>query len=114
MSEHRWVKHFPGAVTVCDTRGVIIQMNEAAIQLFQEEGGEKLIGSSLLNCHPEPALSKLKKLMESQQKNVYTIQKKGKKKLIFQTPWYEEGKYAGFMELSLEIPWELPHFNRDS
>ncbi len=34
------------------------------------------------------------------------------KKMIFQTPWYKNGTYAGFMELSLEIPFEMPHFVR--
>jgi hypothetical protein len=33
--------------------------------------------------------------------------------LIYQTPTYRDGKYAGFIELSLEIPKEIPHFIRD-
>ncbi len=45
--------------------------------------------------------------------NVYTIEKTGRKKLIYQTPWYRAGEYAGFVELSLEIPWEMAHFIRD-
>ncbi len=51
--------------------------------------------------------------MAKQQANVYTIEKHGKKKLIYQTPWYRDGKYAGFIELSLVIPEEMPHFIRD-
>jgi hypothetical protein len=51
--------------------------------------------------------------METQQTNVYTIEKNGVKKLIYQAPWYEEGQYCGFLELSLEIPFEMPHFNRE-
>jgi hypothetical protein len=34
------------------------------------------------------------------------------KKLIYQTPWYAGGEYAGFVEISLEIPFEMPHFIR--
>jgi hypothetical protein len=45
-------------------------------------------------------------------KNVYTIEKRGVKKLIFQCPWTEEGAYRGFVELSLEIPFDMPHFVR--
>jgi hypothetical protein len=41
--------------------------------------------------------------------NAYTIEKNGIKKLIYQTPWYENGVYQGFVELSLEIPFEMKH-----
>ena len=113
MSEHLWVKSFPGAVTVCDTEGIILEINEAACEVFREDGGEKLIGANLFECHPEQARLKVEGLMAKQQANVYTIEKQGKKKLIYQTPWYREGKYAGFVELSLVIPMEMPHFIRD-
>jgi len=34
------------------------------------------------------------------------------KKLIYQGPWFQDGKYGGLVELSLEIPMEMPHFVR--
>ena len=40
------------------------------------------------------------------------IEKNGVKKLIYQAPWYEEGVYRGIVELSLPIPFDLPHFVR--
>jgi hypothetical protein len=43
---------------------------------------------------------------------IITIEKAGKKKLIYQTPWHTEGEYRGFVELSLELPAEMPHFVR--
>ena len=52
-------------------------------------------------------------MFANQRANVYTIEKGGKKKLIYQTPWYKDGQYAGFVELSLVIPAEMPHFIRD-
>ena len=110
---HPWVKEFPGSVTVCDKEGVIIDLNDAAIRAFADQGGAKLIGSSLLDCHPEPARSKLKALMGSRRQNIYTIQKNGRKKLVFQTPWSFEGEYAGYLDMTIEIPWDMPHFNRD-
>ena len=110
---HPWVKDLQGMVTACDENGIIISMNEDAVRMFSDRGGEKLLGTSIFDCHPEPARSKLKALMESRQKNIYTIQKNGLRKLIFQTPWYCDGQYAGYVELDLEIPWEMPHFNRD-
>jgi transcriptional regulator with PAS, ATPase and Fis domain len=113
MSGIEWTKEFPGAVTVCDTEGRIIEMNDRSIQSFAPDGGASLVGANVLDCHPEPSRSKLKGMMEERRANVYTIQKNGKKKLIYQTPWYKDGVYSGFIELSLEIPWDMPHFNRD-
>jgi transcriptional regulator with PAS, ATPase and Fis domain len=107
-----WVQEFPGAVTVCDREGVILAMNDKSARTFERDGGATLIGSNLFSCHPEPAASKLKELLATGQRNVYTIEKKGIKKLIYQSPWYEKGVYSGFVELSLEIPFEMPHFVR--
>ena len=112
-SNYAWVEKYVGAITVCDTNGIILEMNDESVKANQDQGGEKLIGSNLLDCHPEDARSKLAQLMESRQVNVYTIEKNGKKKLIHQAPWYKNGKYCGFIELSLEIPQEMPHFMRD-
>jgi len=67
----------------------------------------------MLDCHPEPSRTKVKELLETKQPNVYTIEKGGVHKLIYQTPWYENGEYRGFIELSLVIPSEIPHFVRD-
>jgi hypothetical protein len=55
---------------------------------------------------------KLEGMLASHEKNVYTIEKNGVKKLIFQTPWFKNGQYAGFVEMSLEIPFEMSHFVR--
>jgi hypothetical protein len=112
MADHEWVRAFPGAVTVCDRAGVILEMNERSVSSFAEDGGAALIGANALDCHPEPSRSKLAALLESGQTNVYTIEKNGMKKFIYQAPWYRDGAYAGFVELSLEIPFELPHFVR--
>jgi len=113
VSEHAWVDEFPGAITVCDDRGIILAMNAKAAQVFEEDGGRSLIGTSVLDCHPEPARSRVAALLESHQSNVYTIEKKGVKKLIYQAPWLIQGRFAGLVELSLEIPFEMPHFVRD-
>jgi transcriptional regulator with PAS, ATPase and Fis domain len=113
MAKYGWVKEFPGAVTVCDKEGRIIEMNDKAAVAFAADGGAKLVGTNIFDCHPEPSRSKLRDMMEEGRTNVYTIQKKGKKKLIYQSPWSEKGRYAGFVEISVEIPWDMPHFNRD-
>jgi transcriptional regulator with PAS, ATPase and Fis domain len=112
MSDYDWVRQFPGAITVCDRQGIVLEMNDKAAQAYQDQGGRALLGRNLFDCHPEPARSRLKYIMEAQQSNVYTIEKNGVKQLVYQTPWYQAGTYAGFVEMDLEIPWQLPHFVR--
>jgi transcriptional regulator with PAS, ATPase and Fis domain len=112
MDENIWVKEFPAAVTVCDAEGIILEMNDKAAKTFEADGGYKLVGSNMLDCHPEPARTKTERLLAAREKNVYTIEKNGVKKLIYQSPWFKDGQYAGFVELSLEIPFELEHFIR--
>jgi transcriptional regulator with PAS, ATPase and Fis domain len=108
-----WIDEFPGAITVCDQQGTILEMNIRAAENFRKDGGRKLIGTNLFDCHPEPARTKLKQIMDKQRLNVYTTEKRGMRKLIYQTPWYKAGKYRGFIELSLSIPTKIPHFVRD-
>jgi transcriptional regulator with PAS, ATPase and Fis domain len=107
-----WTKTFPGAITICDPNGTILEMNDRSLHMFREEGGASLIGSDVLACHPEPARSKLKAMLETQQANVYTVEKKGQKKLVYQTPLYRDGEYTGFVEIVLDLPSEMPHFVR--
>lgn len=113
MSMNDWVGEFPAAVTVCDAAGRIIEMNGRSVEGFAADGGAGLVGTNVLDCHPEPSRSMLRTMMDERRANVYTIQKKGKKKLIYQSPWFKDGVYAGFVELSFEIPWDMPHFDRD-
>ncbi len=112
MSIQRWVKELPISVTVCDTRGVILEMNDQAGEVFVKEGGLKLIGSNVLDCHPQPARDRLQKLLESGERNVYMILKEGRRKLIYQVPWFQEGSYQGFVELAMEVPDDIPTFLR--
>ena len=114
MDRHAWIEEFPAAVTVCNERGTIIEMNKQSAQSFAEDGGAALIGKNVLDCHPEPARTKLTEMMAGRRTNVYTIEKNGVKKLIYQAPWFRGGTYRGFIELSLEIPFEMPHFVRTS
>jgi PAS domain-containing protein len=113
-NEVDWVREFPAAVTVCDPDGVILAMNERACATFASEGGAGLVGSNLLDCHPEPARSEVAGLLVSRRLNCYTIEKNGVRKLIYQSPWYVAGTYRGFVEISLPIPAEMPHFLRRS
>jgi len=98
-----WSKELDAVISVCDTDGIIIDMNDKAIRHFTKYGGAKLIGSSLFDCHPEPSKSKLKELMRNQDCNTYIVEDEGKKRVISQKPWYQYGKYAGFIEIQIEL-----------
>jgi len=107
-----WIEKLDGNVMVSDARGKIIYMNEKAISNYEKDGGINLIGKELLECHSEASRRKILEIMNSGEKNVYTIEKKGKKKIIYQSPWFRDGEFRGIIELSLEIPIEMPHFIR--
>lgn len=112
-SSRAWLDVVPGAVTICDERGVVLEMNEAAARNYAKDGGRALIGRSLLDCHPEPARSKLTRLLETGATNVYTVEKGGAKKLVYQAPWFRDGELGGLIEISLALPRDMPHFVRD-
>lgn len=100
------------AITVCKADGEIIEMNRRSEAVNLKPGQDSLIGRNVLDCHPEPARAKLQELLDEQRSNAYTIEKNGVKKLIYQTPWYENGVFMGLVEFSLEIPFEMPHYIR--
>ena len=113
MKNYPWTKEIDATITVCDENEIIVEMNDKAINAFKEEGGEKLIGTKLLDCHVESHKTKLKELISSKKVSCYTTEKNGKKKFVYHTPWYEEGKYKGYVETIIGIPFDMPHYVRD-
>jgi DUF438 domain-containing protein len=112
MHTKQWIKELPVSITVCDRQGTILEMNISAIKTFETDGGADLVGQSVLDCHPQRAREILEHMLASGEKNVYTIEKDGIRKLIYQAPWFKDGEFAGFVELALPIPAEIPHFMR--
>ncbi len=86
-------------------------MNKTSIDQFAVDGGEELIGSNLLECHPGPAPTKLAQLLKHPEDNMYTIEKPGVKKILYQTPWKENGEIKGLVEISFQLVG-MPHFIR--
>ena len=113
MDNQAWFKVFPGAITVTNEEGIILSMNEGSAEMFKNDGGYALIGHNAITCHKEPTQSKVRKIYETQQPNIYSIQKNGKKQLIYQTPYFIDGSFSGVVEICLDMPEEVPHFNRD-
>ena len=115
MSEMQWVREFPAEVMVCDKNGTIIELNDEAGVLFDEDGGRGLVGSNVLDCHPEPSRTKLEGMLDRQTHNAYFNSEHGETRFFFQSPWYKDGQYAGFVEISCGVPptGEIPHFVRE-
>ena len=107
-----WTDGFLGAITVCDRDGIVVYMNERSKAVFAKSGGGDLVGKSLVDCHPEPSRSLLMKMLAEPFANSYTIEKNGIRKMIHQTPWMEDGEFKGVVEMSFEIPMEMPHLIR--
>lgn len=101
----------PFAITICDKEGNIIDMNDRSKETYKNYGD--IIGRSLFECHPPRAAEILHGLLQNHNINAYTIEKEGVHKLIYQSPWFDEkGEFAGYIELSLVIPAEMPHYIR--
>lgn len=113
MSGGQWVRELPAEIMVCDTIGIIVEMNDEARVVFKEDGGSGLLGSNVLDCHTEPSHAKLEGMLDRQVNNVYFNTENGEKRFFFQSPWYKDGHYAGFVEVSFEVPEEIPHFIRE-
>ena len=91
MNEHEWIKEFPAAITVCDDEGIILEMNDKAAKDIRTDGGYKLNWHEHARLSPGLSREKTERLLAARVKNVYTIEKNGIKKLIYQSPWYKEG-----------------------
>lgn len=100
-----WWNEADFPITVCDKDGIILEMNRASIQNFAKDGGEALIGKSLLDCHPEPARLKLIEMLQTQTPHTYKSRKSNR--LVRQFPWYQDGNYMGFVEMLITLPEEL-------
>ena len=95
------------AVTITDKEGNVVYQNDSSCTVNGDVRGRNMMG-----CHNERSRQIIMHLLNDAATNVYTISKKGKKKLIYQTPWFENGEVKGLVELSIIIPEEMPHYNR--
>ncbi|MBK6345438.1 MAG: diguanylate cyclase [Bacteroidales bacterium] len=107
-----WTQELPIAITVTDKDGKIVEMNNKSAEVFAKYGGLELIGQPLNNCHNLRSQAIIAHLTDDKATNVYTIEKNGMKKLIYQSPWFVNGEFAGLVELSMVIPEDMPHFIR--
>lgn len=107
-----WAQGIGCAVTVCDAEGRILYMNELSRQTFARHGD--IIGHSLFDYHPERAQQMIRHMLATGETNAYTIRKNGRMKVIYQTPWRRDGEIAGLVEISIPLPDDMPHYDRDA
>lgn len=108
-----WIDELAVSITVTDAAGRICEMNAGSVATFAASGGAALLGSDVLAFHPEQTREAVARLYRTREANHYTIRKNGQRKIIHQLPWHRNGTFAGVVELSIPIPDELPHFDRD-
>ncbi len=103
-----WAEDTNCAITVCDTEGVVIFMNKQSILVNGD-----MRGKNMLPCHNERSRGIIDRLIKEGSTNAYTIDKKGVRKMIYQTAWRrEDGTVGGLVEISMPIPTEMPHYIR--
>lgn len=107
-----WFDQLPCSVTVCDANYIVLYMNDRSAEVNAQGGGKALVGKSMMECHPPEAQEKLRNVMASGRPNVYSIEKNGVKKMVYQAHWKKAGHLAGLVEITFEVPRDLPHFVR--
>lgn len=102
-----WADELDCAVTVCDAEGTVIYQNARS----REVNGD-VRGRSLMPCHNDRSRAIIRRLLAEGGRNVYTIEKRGLRKLIYQTVWRSGGEIRGLVEFSMELPDTMPHYIR--
>ncbi len=92
------------AVVICNLDHEIIYMNPAAIAKYQKSDGDKLIGTSLLNCHNDRSCELIKKVVawfkESTEHNIiYTFHNTKENRDVYMVAFRDEnGTLIGYYE----------------
>lgn len=105
-----WAMEMNCAITVCDSEGKILYMNQKSRDTYRKHGN--LIGKNLMECHSERSKEIIRHLLETGGQNAYTIEKEGLRKMIYQSAWKENGTVMGLCEISIVLPEEMPHYIR--
>ena len=107
-----WTDDVDCAITVCDKEGKVLFQNKVSRGLFQRDG-ETMVGKSLMPCHSDHSRGLIGEMLATGNTHCYTITKKGRKKLVYQTPWKQDGEVAGLVEISFYLPETMVHYDRD-
>lgn len=92
------------SVVLCNLDHIIVYMNPAAVKNYAKYGGEKLLGSNLLDCHNERSQGLILKITdwfkESQDNNmIYTVHdEKHNKDVYIVALRDDDGNLIGYYE----------------
>lgn len=104
-----WAKTMKCGITVCNAEGIIIYMNERAVEMKHSN----LVGRDVMLCHNPHSQEIIRHLLAEGGQHVYTIEKDGMRKLLYQSSWLDEdGKVGGLCEIMAFLDGEIPHFVR--
>lgn len=103
-----WAKSLNCGITVCDNSGKIVYMNDSAISFKHGD----LTGRNIFDCHNSNSCRIIRELLETGGQHVYTIEKDGIKKLLYQSAYKENGKVMGLCEIMVALSNDIPHFIR--
>lgn len=100
------------AITVCDSDGIVVAISSEAARRFEANGSSVVVGKSIYDCHAPPSRSTIERLLATGSSNVYSVEKGGARRLVYQGPW-EQGQEHGLLEVSFAIPRDVPLRMRD-
>lgn len=91
------------SVVICNLEHEIIYMNPAAMKNYADHGGEKLLGSSILDCHNQKSREKIRQVVDWFMANkshniVYTFYNEKQNKDVYMVALRDEGKLIGYYE----------------
>jgi hypothetical protein len=112
MGPTDWLDGVDITISGCDAEGTTNYLNVRGAEAFEKEGGYALLGTDMRDCHPGATRQLFEDLLASRQLQAYTIEKQGKRKLVYQVPVVREGVFQGYVELVLPLPETLPHLVR--
>lgn len=92
------------AIVICNLDHEIIYMNPAAKARYAKSGGERLVGSNLLDCHNEKSCEKIRKviawfLADKENNMVYTFHNAKENKDVYMVALRaDDGSLIGYYE----------------
>ena len=92
------------AVVICNLDHRIIYMNPTACEQYKKYGGAKLLGNSLLDCHPSQANEMIFKVVEwfkenKENRRMHTFYNEKQNKDVYMVALRdEEGELIGYYE----------------
>ena len=94
----------PMPVVICDLNNIIVYMNPAAIENYDDDGGKKLIGLLIFDCHSHASVEKIDRVVkwfaQSPDNNIiHTFYKESKCRDVYMVALRDEdGNLIGYYE----------------